>query len=179
MAIAINGAGIITGIASDGYHQSTLGKALQIQSSLSTSYGATTASIPFDDTIPQNTEGTELFTLSFTPKSSSSKLLFIYGGHFNMGTGGNAASGVPIALFVDSTANAIATSVMLVDGGGTRVSSSWNFHLETNSSTSARTYKMRYCEGEGSGTAYVNGDTSARKFGGQLASGFYVIEFAN
>ena len=155
------------------------GKVLQIQTALTSTYASTTASVSFDDSIFQNTEGAELVTLSFTPLSTGSKLLFIFGGHFNMGTGSSIVNPLPIALFVDTTADAFATGTATVDGGGTRCMSIWTFHLEANASTSARTYKMRWSEGEGSGTAYVNGDTSARKFGGKLASGFYVIEFEN
>ena len=153
------------------------GKVLQIQTALTSAYTSTTASMPFDDTIVQNDEGAELVTLAFTPSSTGSKLLFIYGGLFNMGAGGNHAAPIPVALFVDTTADCITSGVILTDGGGTRVSGSWLFHLETNSSTAERTYKMRWAVT--TGTAYVNGDTSTRKFGGRLASGFYVIEFEN
>jgi hypothetical protein len=153
------------------------GKVLQIQSALSATFASTTTTMGFDDTIPQNTEGVELVTLAFTPLSTGSKLLFIYGGNFNMGAGGGVVSPLRIAMFVDSTANAFAAGTATVEGGGTRVDSSWTFHLEANSSTSARTYKMRWAKH--SSTAYVNGDTSNRFFGGLLNSGFYVIEFEN
>tara|TARA_E500000305_G_C3887960_1_gene172897 strand:+ start:95 stop:643 length:549 start_codon:yes stop_codon:yes gene_type:complete len=158
----------------------TGGKVLQIQSSLSTAYASTTTIFGYDDTIAQNTEGVELVTLAFTPQSSSSKLLFMYGGSFNVGQGSSIVNPCVIALYVDSTANAIAQASATVDGGGTRVMSSWAYHLETNSSTSERTYKMRWGRsGQGGSTNYINGDTSARLFGGKLASGFYITEYAN
>ena len=156
------------------------GKVQQIASILSTTYASVTAAIPMDDTIPQNDEGTELITGSFTPVSSASKLLFIYGGNFNIATGGEKADEVRCALFVDTTANAIATAAVVVDGGGSRTGTAWAFHLETNSSTSARTYKMRIGEPpSGSTTTYINGDISGRTMGGLLSSGMYIIEIAN
>lgn len=181
MALALDGgAGTITGIASAGLSSPALGKVLQIQSSLSTAYASTTTIFGYDDTIAQNTEGVELVTLAFTPQSSSSKLLFMYGGSFNVGQGSSIVNPCVIALYVDSTANAIAQASATVDGGGTRVMSSWAYHLETNSSTSERTYKMRWGRsGQGGSTNYINGDTSARLFGGKLASGFYITEYAN
>ena len=50
------------------------GKVLQVVKSLVTTKASTSSSIPQDNTIPQNTEGTEFTTLAITPQASDSTL---------------------------------------------------------------------------------------------------------
>ena len=51
------------------------GKILQMVYVFTGAYATGSTTIPFDDTIPQITEGNEVMTLAITPTSASSKLL--------------------------------------------------------------------------------------------------------
>jgi hypothetical protein len=145
------------------------GKVLQQVSSLYATYTSTATTIPIDDTIPQNTEGLEVTTLAITPESATSKLhieAWVYGGS-------SAAAYVMGALFVDSTANAIGA----ITQHKPTAHSSGSIYFATvvdSSSTVARTYKLR--AGTNSGTFYINGSYSGRKFGGVATSGLVITE---
>lgn len=125
--------------------------------------------IPNDNTIPQNTEGTQILTLSITPKSSSSNLVIIFS------TSGTPTSDVPViaALFQDSTADALAAQYI-----GQRSSSDSTSgilqYITASGSTSARTYKIRV----GGGNFQVNSGSSSRKFGGTASTYLIIMEFA-
>lgn len=86
---------------------SSAGKVLNVWRSVITTAGSTTNHIPLDNTIPQNTEGVELFSISVTPSSASSKLIV----HFSF-WGSNSTTTTPAAaLFLDSDADAIASTL--------------------------------------------------------------------
>lgn len=126
------------------------GKLAQVVTASSVTSGSTTANIPFDDTIPQNTEGLEILTLAITPTNASSTLQITA----TVAVSGGGLVSVAGALFVDSTANAIAANLNTVGGLGyfsflTVVASI------SASSTSARTYKFRIGNST-SGTVYYN-----------------------
>lgn len=128
--------------------------------------------IPFDDTIPQKTEGSELFTHSHTPLSSSNKLLITVIVHAQNGTG---YTGVIAALFKDSDADALsvggtAHSFYTEFMGGIRIE-----HYMTAGTTSAITFKVRGGPSN-YGTAYFNSDSGGRKYGGALISSITVTE---
>lgn len=144
-------------------------KCIQQSASLIATYSSSSTAIPFDDTIPQNTEGTEFTTLSFTPLLATSTLEIEVTAM--IGSGGAVYS--TIAMFVDSTADAIWAKSTSSTGGG----EIWPLHgvfRISSGSTSARTYKMRF--GATSGTMYLNGVSAARRFGGVSYSGFTIKE---
>lgn len=127
--------------------------------------------LPVDDTIPQNTEGDEILTVAITPTNASSTLKI----EVDVAVQLNVAAGVfACAVFVDTTANAIAAragTVATTDKPETLIF----VHTLSAASTSARTYKVR-C---GSATATdlkINGDNSTRLFGGVMASSLTVTE---
>ena len=130
--------------------------------------------LPVDDTIPQNTEGNALSALdcTITPTNANSKLLIIAAVNLNS----PAATGTSaIALFVDSTADAIAVGFAQQSSVN---SWSWvaSIHiLISAASTSSRIYKIRYGNDSGSNNT-VNGGSSARLFGGVLKSSMTVLE---
>lgn len=144
---------------------------LQIVSTNTTAVVDTSAGsdIPDDDTIPQNTEGTQVLTLSITPKSASSTLLI----KFFVGGTPAASSAAISALFVDSTANALAAAYIYQAGTG----GSYNGVLEyavASGSTSARTYKIRV---GGGGFRVNSGSSNNRKFGGVAATYLIIMEY--
>lgn len=126
------------------------------------------SAIPDDDTIPQNTEGTEILTLAITPISSSSSLWIMFTG----GGTPSASTSTIVALFVDSTANALAAQYVNTSSAS-RVSSAVLDFIVASSSTSARTYKIRI----GGGGYKVNNIGSGQAFNGTASTTLTIIEF--
>jgi hypothetical protein len=144
----------------------------QSLSTSTTTATAITATIPLDDTIPQNTEGTEILTLAITPKATTSVLEIEACIDVGFSSGGSV--GV-LALFQDSTANALATAHACIDavGAGTQVILR---HRLTAGSVSATTFKIR--AGTTAGTMTLNGSGSSRVFGGIGRSWLIIREVA-
>jgi hypothetical protein len=147
------------------------GRIIQVQeSSVSTSGTAASALIPFDDTIPQNTEGYQLLSVSITPSSASS-MLEVEAVAF-VGEDSNTSDAVLAALFRDGTANALA-----VDVYNGRNSYAVNFgrlqikYYVTAGSTSATTFKLRIGL-DANATVRWNGVNGSRYFGGALKAFF-------
>jgi hypothetical protein len=126
-----------------------------------TSYTSTTTTIPFDNTIPQNTEGVEILAATITPTSSSNKLHIRAAVPVSANTVGVWAS---IAIFRDNTANAIAATAQIVEDVPNFM---YNLVLDfeiSAGSTSSTTFRVRL--GPSSGTLYFNGTSGGQKFGG-------------
>jgi hypothetical protein len=120
--------------------------------------------IPADNTIPQNTEGTQILTLSITPKFSTSKLVIDFSSPITQSSTGSG--GPTVALFQDSNVNAIAArSIQAASsrscGGGFK-------HIMTSGTTSSTTFKIRI--GSNANTCYVNGDSSGTARDGGVAN---------
>ena len=133
-------------------------------------YASTTATFPLDDTIPQIGEGAEAVTVAITPTNSSNYLLIEAGGMF---TNSTSTTCVILALFQDSTADAIAASGHPVSSASNANSGSIT-HRMAAGTTSATTFKLRFA-GQG-GTTYRNGTSSNRLFGGRTNSWITVTE---
>ena len=86
---------------------------------------------------------------------------------------GSARTG--IALFVDTTADALAFTDSAY-GGATTMMNTYLQHVLTSGSTSARTYKIRMGGMASSGTLSFNGQAGARKFGGVILSSIHITE---
>lgn len=143
----------------------------QVVTASTTSLASVTAVIPYDDTIPQNTEGTEILTCSITPTSASSSLAIMCEIHL----GGTGTDGIPgtLALFRDSTADAIdATGVYCP----TQMESVGLQATVSATSTSATTFKLRLGVSS-AGTINVNGTNTGRKYGGIAQSTIYIFEY--
>lgn len=151
------------------YADSISGKVKQMQVSSTTATSTWTTQIPNDDTIPQITEGAEILTVAITPTSASSTLLITA----NVLLSNDTNPAITLALFVDSTANALAAVQNNSNHTGMQL-----LHLTftvSAGSTSARTYRLRAGAG-GAGNSRLNGDSGSRKYGGVAASWFVVQE---
>ena len=150
------------------------GKVLQMVYVFTGAYATGSTTMPFDDTIPQNTEGNEVMTLAITPTSASSKLLINVDVCGSSDVQGNWTA----ALFRDSTADALtATQVK-----ASNVTADQNDHchlswIADSSSTSATTFKVR-CGQNNAGAWYFNGENGSRLFGGVANSGITIMEIS-
>jgi hypothetical protein len=131
-----------------------------------------TTATPLDDTIPQSGEGTQFMTLAITPKSAANKLVIevVWCG------ASSSNSYLVVALFQDSTANALATVCEANGGAGNMVAIPLT-HEMTAGTTSATTFKVRVGANDG-GTITFNGWGSNRMFGGVAASSIRITEIS-
>ena len=123
------------------------------------------------DTIPQQTDGVQLLTVSITPTASTSKLRV----HVSLPATISTAVSFWAALFRDSTAAAIAAVMQTTSADGVN---SLVMNVEvTAGSTSATTFKIRFGNFNGvASTLAVNGISSARRLGGAQRVAITVLE---
>lgn len=132
-------------------------------------------SIPYDDTKPQITEGSEYLTVTITPKKSTSKLVIRV--EFNY-TITDSTQFAVVALFQDAIVDALkAVGGACVSSGGSVSMEQSVFEWEmTSGTTSATTFRVR--AGTGGGTQLtMNGAAGARLLGGACSSSVTVTEY--
>src|SRR6186713_69903 len=130
-----------------------------------TSAAQITAFIPPDDTIPQITEGTQILSVTITPKNTTNRL------RFRASAGGSADlqdDGISLAAFRNGVSNALGSSygVLAPYAGGSTFC-----YLEGEfvpGSTSALTLSIR--AGGAAGNITINGYSGVRFFGGSWKS---------
>jgi hypothetical protein len=127
-----------------------------VQYSLAAHAGVTTV-IPYDDTVPQSTEGHEMLVQSITPQSSTNKILARASVFLNP----NSASTHTLALFRGTTC--IFATAQSQTGQNYQATVSFEF-LDSPATTSATTYSVRVGP-SASAVYYFNGDSAGRKFG--------------
>lgn len=129
-----------------------------------------TTQIPFDDTIPQNTEGDQYFSIIHTPKSATNDLYIDIG---LMVSGSVLGVNLTAALFQDSNVNAIAavSSTCAQD----YIQVLYFNHKMTAGTTSAITFKVRI-GGDQVSTTTLNGKSGSRRLGGVACSSITIKE---
>lgn len=135
-----------------------------------------TTVIPFDDTIPQNTEGDEYTALnaSITPTNANSKLLIEL--TFPMIASNAANETYSFAIFQQGTANALVAGAArspLVHNQNTQTLRI----TQTAGAVSQLSFNVRVGPEVAGEITTVNGIASARKFGGVCLSSLSVTEF--
>lgn len=132
-----------------------------------------TTAIPGDNTKPQITEGDQYMTLEITPTSATNKLLVDV---VWIGTNTNAGVYLIVALFQDSTADALACGLARPGAGG-YVETIHFTHYMTAGTTSATTFKVR-AGGDTGATTTFNGSAGTALYNGTLASSITITEIA-
>lgn len=143
-----------------------------------TANAAIITAIPMDDTIPQNTEGYEILTVSITPTAAANRLVievFLPSVYRHEST----TSEVALALFKSGSASAIAASnnyflvaptaddAGLINGMNLR-------HEMSATDTNSQTFTVRI--GPNAGSVYLNGIGATRRFGGVQAARMAITE---
>lgn len=130
-----------------------------------------TTLIPYDDTIPQNTEGDEYMTLAITPKSATNILIIEAIAHL-----ANSAANQRLiaALFQDATTNALAVGTT-AEVTANVIDPIFIRHKMTSGTASATTFKVR-AGANNAGTTTLNGDGGNRRFGGITLSSITIWE---
>ncbi len=134
-----------------------------VQSSVAGYYSATAALsiiIPLDDTIPQNTEGTQIISVQITPRWPTNRRRVLFSAQSSNVSAGFAAS---VAFFVDNNASAFYATSNFPPGAGYLTALSGN-HEDAFGTTAAQTISVRV--GPSGGVCYLNGTSGGRIFGG-------------
>lgn len=132
-----------------------------------------TTQIPIDDTLPQNTEGTQILSVSLTPKSATNRVRLRFRGQVTSDT---AAVNAIAAIFSSASANALrAEFVSLATNGNAYVICLE--HEYVPGTTSALTFTVRV--GPASAVNLrLNGNAVGRLLGGAAAATLVVEEIA-
>lgn len=136
-----------------------------------TTYASTTSDLPLDDTIPQISEGAEYLTASITPTRTGNRLVI----EAFLTLGADAARNAVVALFQDSTANALTAMAVQVPSN-TAVMPAVIQHEMAAGTTSSTTFRIRVGRGGGAGSITLNGTGVSRMFGGVSACRLSVAE---
>lgn len=139
------------------------------QVTVNTTMQTTAATIPNDNTKPQQSEGFEWLTVIITPTNALNKLLLCVSGILSI-NGGSVIG----AIFQDATADALDAGFLPL--GGTNTPYKVNYMYEMVAGTVlATTFKFRIGL-QSAGTITMNGTGGAAWFGGVLQSTFSVVE---
>jgi hypothetical protein len=130
-----------------------------------------TTTMPFDNSIPQNTEGNEMMTLAITPQHAAN-LLFV--SHVGIYGGTTTTDTVSVALFQDSTADALAAVGTFRNAAGD-VSTIPLVYMKQAATTSSTTFKIRAGTAE-AGTTYLNASNGTTLYGGVGYSALAIME---
>jgi hypothetical protein len=148
------------------------GSVLQVVNFQTGAVATGTTLIPFDDTIPQITEGTQFLSLAITPISAVSKLYF----NIVLMNSPSIIDWVMTALFQGATANAIASTMQY-----SSVASASGLGIFTYFMTSGTTASTTFTVRAGmrlAGTTTINGQAGGRLLGGTLVSSITITEIA-
>lgn len=144
---------------------------IQRVSTATGAYATGTTLLPFDDTIPQNTEGDQYMSLAITPQSASNILVIYVFMEYDSSTNSNPS----MALFQDSTAGALTAGGAPAVGAGIMCAATMTWVMAAGT-TSATTFKVR-AGIPTSGSFYFNGASGARIYGGVSNSGIMITEY--
>lgn len=147
------------------------GSVIQVVNTTTGAVATGTTTTPVDDTIPQNTEGTEFMTLAITPSNASNKLKIdvVFCASFP-----NNLQMV-VALHQDSTADALRGAVQWNSYNSEQNGVVTFSHYMAAGTTSATTFKVRAGMGS-AGTITFNGISAGRLLGGVMASSITITE---
>jgi hypothetical protein len=142
----------------------------QVVTDTSVTYQSITTDLPVDNSAPGSAEGDEVLAVSITPTNASSTIEITA----TVMVGASSASNVGMSLLQGTTAiNATACRIE----GATTTQVLKITHVVSAGSTSARTYSVRVGpDAGGAATAFVNGDGTARLFGGVATATLVVKE---
>ena len=149
------------------------GSVLQVVNVQDGTVATTTALIPLDQTIPQNTEGTEFMSLAITPVSATSILIINVGIGFR---GYSRDTNVQTALFKDSEANALTSISAYGDTAAVNRKNEYFSYKMISGTTSTITFKVRV-GGSDAGTYTFNGLNGVDYLAGTAASHITITEY--
>lgn len=150
----------------DGTYQTIAQLVVQIQRTGTTSQTALSTGIPMDNTVPQNTEGTQVMTKAITPTSSSNKL--VIEAPINLGENSNTDALIAV-LYQDSGQGIQASMSNGSAGSALGMGNVYLYYEMTAGTTSSTTFKVNAANGAGTGILNASsGFTLGGTFGSYL-----------
>ena len=148
-------------------------KVVQVVNTTSGAEAHGTTTIPNDDTVPQNTEGVAFAALdtAITPTNASNKLRI----DVTVFLTSSIVNNLVVALFQDATTIALAVGAGAAQSASFPTIITFTFFMVAGT-TSATTFKVRGGSAAAA-TVTFNGNGSARKYGGALASSMTITEY--
>lgn len=154
-------------------HTKRPGEIVQIVNFQTGALATSTTEIPSDDTIPQITEGSERMTLAITPVNAANKLKI----DVIFCAKSDIAEFCTVALFQDSTVNALAAAQISLSDAGAGIPATPFTHYMTAGTASTTTFRVRAGGSVGGGgTITFNGNAAVRRLGGVMASSITITE---
>jgi hypothetical protein len=133
------------------------GAVVQVIGSATSAHGTFSTALPFDDTVPTNTEGSEVIAASITPLSATNKVLVAANIYFTP----NSDVVFGVALFRGTTC--IFASAIAQTGQNYPAPLNIQF-LDSPATATATTYSVRI-GATLANTFYINGNSTGRRFG--------------
>jgi hypothetical protein len=141
-----------------------------VSARLTTNLDIGQVAIPYDNTIPQSNEGTQVLTATITPTTTTSKLIVQFMGQSSAQDGGN----VTTALFKDSDAGAVCA---MPNSFGSDQPTQFNLmYTMTSGTTSPITFKIRCGPNVAVGANRLNMNNST--YGGVSGTFLIITEIA-
>lgn len=148
-----------------------LGSLVQVTTTTASSVTTGTTLLPFDNTIPQNTEGDQYMSITIVPKSTTNTLVIEVIAMVSNSAAGDWSG----ALFQNSTVNALAAGV--VRGSlATEVNMLTFRHIMISGTTASTTFNFR-AGSDVSGTTTFNGQAGVVLFGTAIKSSITIWEY--
>ena len=132
---------------------------------------STATAIPYDDTIPQNTEGAEVMTLTIKPENATNKLRI----RVSTTSSNSSAGYLILALFKDSDASALAAEAVWSNASDAPTQLNLVHEMEAGTESDI-IFKVR--AGSASGTMRMNGIGAGRRLGGVAKPTITIEEIA-
>lgn len=129
-----------------------------------------TSTVPYDNTVPLVSDGTEIWAEIVTPTNINSKFLINMSCTVDLGNNGRVLIG---SIYRNNTNIG---SAFYYNSGSNRPTTMSFSIVDTPSTLSAVTYSMRAGIGNGSGVWYINSSGSGRNLGGALVSEYMILE---
>lgn len=126
--------------------------------------------IPFDNTLPQVTEGDQYLSLIYTPKKIGATCYI----DIEMFLASSAGQQMCVALFKDGAANAVAVGAETLSAANVAQMVRCRYKFVV-SSLAAITFTVR-AGGNNAGTTTFNGVNGVQAYGGAMSSGIYLQE---
>ena len=143
---------------------------VQVVSVLDGEVNTKSVQLPVDDSIPQNTQGSEFMSLAITPTSATNLIVVQVTAMF----GASISLITTMALFKDAISDAVAAQAVTINGSTEQGFLTLNYS-ELAGTTSPVTWKVRAGPSV-LGTITFNGMSGSRLFGGVANSGIHIYE---
>lgn len=142
-------------------NQEMMGYPIQVVTSQLNTSATSSSIIPFDNTAPQISEGTQYISLAITPTRTTNKIFI----EFNVShVSGNGTQFPVMAIFRNDQTNALCAYGGCVNTAGTGFYCAANLQVETVAgTTSALTISLRFGP-DSAGTVYMNADDAGNQY---------------